>query len=82
MVSEFVRKIEGMDPVFKEVCAQAADAAEVALISTVTFFGWTAAVNHAADKKLAEAKAAETKKAEDEKKPEAEVVDKDGKPAK
>lgn len=64
----------------KTVLPEAVDALEVFAISTATFFGWTAAVNHAADKKIAEAKKAEegTTEKKDE---QPEVVNPDGQPA-
>lgn len=71
----------------KTVLPEIVDGLEIAAISTATFFGWTSAVNHAADKKIAEAKKAEEaeaeKKAEETvEKTEGEVVDKKGKPVK
>ena len=64
----------------KTVLPEAVDVVEIAVVSTGTFFGWTAAVNHAADKKIEKEKAEAAKKAEE---PEVEVVDnKTGKAAK
>ena len=78
MLGQFVK--EGMNDVqiensvlnfaAKVVLPEVVDALEIAAISTCTFFGWTSAVNHAADKKIAEAAKAEEEKAE-----EPEVVD-------
>lgn len=86
-VKEGMSEVEIENPVLnvlaKVVLPEVVDVVEIATVSTATYFGWTAAVNAAADKKIK--KAEEEKKAAEEKKeePEAEVVDsKTGKAAK